>query len=215
MKWILKIGSLRDDRPYFQISISPFSCRYDPAFKIPLHFAYPENSSILFVFLGPPDVTQPCETSLQAWSPEFNLFNVSMATPCLKPLGCILELYFLYPVYSDSLLIWTTNFSTNSKALSDLEILTEQGDSVHLGPMDTFCDIPLTVKLNLTKKVSGIKIYTFDEKMEIDAAQLISTPHSLLCSNCKPVRYRILRDPPFQDGSPAMVMQPGRMFTDK
>uniref|UniRef100_A0A670Y0E8 Pappalysin 2 n=1 Tax=Pseudonaja textilis TaxID=8673 RepID=A0A670Y0E8_PSETE len=157
--------------------------------------------------VGPPDVTHPCETSLQAWSPEFNLFNVSMTTPCLKPLGCILELSFLYPVYSDSLLIWTTNFSTNFKALSDIEILTEQEDSVHLGPMDTFCDIPLTVKLNLTKKVSGIKIYTFDEKMEIDAAQLISTPHSLLCSNCKPVRYRILRDPPFQDGSPGMVME--------
>ncbi|KAK9403871.1 pappalysin-2 [Crotalus adamanteus] len=165
--------------------------------------------------VGPPDVTQPCETSLQAWSPEFNLFNVSMTTPCLKPFGCILELYFLYPVYSDSLLIWTTNFSINSKALSDIEILTEQGDSVHLGPMDTFCDIPLTVKLNLTKKVTGLKIYTFDEKMEIDAAQLISTPHSLLCSNCKPVKYRILRDPPFQDGSPAMVMQPGRTFIDK
>uniref|UniRef100_A0A8C6Y7M9 Pappalysin 2 n=1 Tax=Naja naja TaxID=35670 RepID=A0A8C6Y7M9_NAJNA len=157
--------------------------------------------------VGPPDVTQSCETSLQAWSPEFNLFNVSMTTPCLKPLGCILELSFLYPVYSDSLLIWTTNFSTNSKALSDIEILTEQEDSVHLGPMDTFCDIPLTVKLNLTEKVSGIKIYTFDEKMEIDAAQLISTPHSLLCSNCKPVRYRILREPPFQDGSPGMVME--------
>ncbi|XP_015674005.1 pappalysin-2 [Protobothrops mucrosquamatus] len=165
--------------------------------------------------VGPPDVTQPCETSLQAWSPEFNLFNVSMTTPCLKPFGCILELYFLYPVYSDSLLIWTTNFSINSKALSDIEILTEQGDSVHLGPMDTFCDIPLTVKLNLTKKVTGLKIYTFDEKMEIDAAQLISTPHSLLCSNCKPIKYRILRDPPFQDGSPAMVMQPGRTFIDK
>ncbi|XP_007433988.3 pappalysin-2, partial [Python bivittatus] len=165
--------------------------------------------------VGPPDVTQPCETSLQAWSPEFNLFNVSMTTPCLKPLGCILELYFLYPVYSDSLLIWATNFSTNSKVLSDVEILTEHGDSVHLGPMDTFCDIPLTVKLNLTKKVSGIKIYTFDEKMEIDAAQLISTPHSPLCSNCKPVRYRVLRDPPFHDGSPAMVMQPGRKFIDK
>ncbi|XP_062986412.1 pappalysin-2 [Elgaria multicarinata webbii] len=165
--------------------------------------------------VGPPDVNQPCETSLQAWSPEFNLFNVSMTTPCLQPLGCILELRFLHPVYPDSFVVWTTNFSTDSKALSDIEILTEHGASVHLGPMDTFCDIPLTVKLNLNKKVSGVKIYTFDEKMEIDAAQLISTPQSPLCSSCKPVRYRVLRDPPFLDGSPAMVTQPGRKFIDK
>ncbi|KAH0618248.1 hypothetical protein JD844_017269, partial [Phrynosoma platyrhinos] len=165
--------------------------------------------------IGPPDVSQPCETSLQAWSPEFNLFNMSMTTPCLQPLGCILELHFLYPVFPDSLRVWTTNFSVDSKAVSDIEILTEHGDSVHLGPMDTFCDIPLTVKLNLNKKVSGIKLYTFDEKMEIDAAQLISKPHSSLCSSCKPVRYRVLRDPPFLDGSPAMVTQPGRRFIDK
>nr|XP_034979470.1 pappalysin-2 [Zootoca vivipara] len=165
--------------------------------------------------VGPPDVDQPCEPSLQAWSPEFNLFNVSMTTPCPQPLGCILELHFLHPVYPESLMVWATYFSTDSpKALSDIEILTEHGDSVHLGPMGTFCDIPLTVKLNLNKKVSGVKIYTFDEQMEIDAALLISMPQSPLCSNCKPVRYRVLRDPPFMDGSPAMVTQPGRRFTD-
>uniref|UniRef100_A0ACB8F330 Pappalysin-2 n=1 Tax=Sphaerodactylus townsendi TaxID=933632 RepID=A0ACB8F330_9SAUR len=165
--------------------------------------------------VGPPDVDQPCELSLQAWSPEFNLFNMSMTTPCPQPLGCILELRFLHPVYPDSLMVWTTYFSTDSpRALSDIEILTEQGDSVHLGPMDVFCDIPLTIKLSLNKKVSGVKIYTFDDHMQIDAALLISTPQSLLCSNCKPVRYRVLRDPPFRDGSPAMVMQPGRKFID-
>ncbi|KAJ6654685.1 hypothetical protein lerEdw1_006707 [Lerista edwardsae] len=164
--------------------------------------------------VGPPDVDQLCEPSLQAWSPEFNLFNMSMTTPCPQPLGCILELHFLYPVYPDSLMVWTTFFSADSpKTLSDIEILTEQGDSVHLGPMDTFCDIPLTVKLHLNKKVSGVKIYTFDEQMEIDAALLISTPQSPLCSNCKPVRYRVLRDPPFLDGSPAMVTL-NRKFID-
>ncbi|XP_061490162.1 pappalysin-2 isoform X2 [Rhineura floridana] len=165
--------------------------------------------------VGPPDVDQPCEPSLQAWSPEFNLFNVSVTTPCPQPLGCILELHFLHPVYPESLVVWTTYFSTDApKALSDVEILTEHGDSVHLGPMDTFCDIPLTVKLNLNKKVSAVKIYTFDKQMEIDAALLISTPRSPLCSNCKPVRYRVVRDPPFLDGSPAMVTQPGRKFID-
>ncbi|XP_015273228.1 PREDICTED: pappalysin-2 [Gekko japonicus] len=165
--------------------------------------------------VGPPDVDQPCEPSLQAWSPEFNLFNVSMTTPCPQPLGCILELRFLHPVYPDSLMVWTTYFSTDSpRALSDIEILTEQGDSVRLGPMDTYCDIPLTIKLSRNKKVSGVKIYTFDEQMEIDAALLVSTPQSPLCSNCKPVRYRVLRDPPFRDGSPAMVTQPGRKFID-
>ncbi|XP_053104586.1 pappalysin-2 isoform X3 [Hemicordylus capensis] len=165
--------------------------------------------------VGPPDVDQPCEPSLQAWSPEFNLFNMNMTTPCPQPLGCILELHFLHPVYPDSLMVWTTYFSTDSpKTLLDIEILAENGDSVHLGPMDTFCDIPLTVKLNPNKKVSGVKIYTSDEQMEIDAALLISTPDSPLCSNCKPVKYRVLRDPPFLDGSPAMVTQLNRKFVD-
>ncbi|XP_050833732.1 pappalysin-2 [Serinus canaria] len=164
---------------------------------------------------GPPDVDQPCEPSLQAWSPELHLYDMNMTVPCPQPHGCILELRFLHPVYPDSLTLWTTYLSTGSpKALSDIEILTEQGESIHLGPMDTFCDIPFTVKLNIPKKMSGVKIYTFDERMEIDTALLTSRPHSSLCSACRLVQYRVLRDPPFADGSPATPLQGHRQFID-
>uniref|UniRef100_A0A8C8RBA6 Pappalysin 2 n=1 Tax=Pelusios castaneus TaxID=367368 RepID=A0A8C8RBA6_9SAUR len=165
--------------------------------------------------VGPPDVDQPCEPSLQAWSPELHLYHMNMTVPCPQPHGCILELHFLHPVYPESLMLWTTYLSTDSpKALSDIEILTEHGESIHLGPLDTFCDTPLTVRLNINKKVSGVKIYTFDERMEIDAALLTSMPQSPLCSSCKPVRYRILRDPPFASGSPIKGLQMHRKFID-
>uniref|UniRef100_A0A663EHF5 Pappalysin 2 n=1 Tax=Aquila chrysaetos chrysaetos TaxID=223781 RepID=A0A663EHF5_AQUCH len=164
---------------------------------------------------GPPDVDQPCEPSLQAWSPELHLYHMNMTVPCPQPDGCILELRFLHPVYPDSLTLWTTYLSTGSpKALSDIEVLTEQGESIHLGPLDTFCDVPFTVKLDIPKKVSGVKIYTFDERMEIDTALLTSMPHSSLCSTCKLIQYRVLRDPPFANESPAAPAQAHRQFVD-
>lgn len=84
---------------------------------------------------GPPDVDQPCEPSLQAWSPELHLYDMNMTVPCPQPDGCILELRFLHPVYPDSLTLWTTYLSTGSpKALSDIEILTEQGGVHPPGP---------------------------------------------------------------------------------
>uniref|UniRef100_A0A663M1Y6 Pappalysin 2 n=1 Tax=Athene cunicularia TaxID=194338 RepID=A0A663M1Y6_ATHCN len=165
--------------------------------------------------MGPPDVDQPCEPSLQAWSPELHLYHMNMTVPCPQPDGCILELRFLHPVYPDSLTLWTTYLSTGSpKALSDIEVLTEQGESIHLGPLDTFCDVPFTVKLNIPRKVSGVKIYTFDERMEIDTALLTSMPHSTVCSTCKLIQYRVLRDPPFANGSPAAPAQVHRQFVD-
>ncbi|XP_021141485.2 pappalysin-2 [Columba livia] len=164
---------------------------------------------------GPPDVDQPCEPSLQAWSPELHLYHMNMTVPCPQPDGCILELRFLHPVYPDSLTLWTTYLSTGSpKVLSDIEVLTEQGESIHLGPLDTFCDVPFTVKLNIPKKVSGVKIYTFDERMEIDTALLTSMPHSSLCSSCKLIQYRVFRDPPFANGSPVTPAQAHRQFID-
>ncbi|XP_064004195.1 pappalysin-2 [Pogoniulus pusillus] len=164
---------------------------------------------------GPPDVDQPCEPSLQAWSPELHLYHMNMTVPCPQPDGCILELRFLHPVYPDSLTLWTTYLSPGSpRALSDIEVLTEQGESIHLGPLDTFCDVPFTVKLNIPKKVSGVRIYTFDERMEIDTALLTSVPHSSLCSGCRPIQYRVLREPPFASGSPAAPAQAHRQLLD-
>ncbi|KAM6165289.1 pappalysin-2 [Erethizon dorsatum] len=164
--------------------------------------------------VGPPDVNQPCEPSLQAWSPELHLYHMNMTVPCPVE-GCSLELLFQYPVQADTLTLWVTYLSMDSyQALFDTEILLENQESVHLGPLDTFCDTPLTIKLYVDGKVSGVKVYTFDERMEIDAALLTSQPHSPLCSGCKPVRYQVIREPPFASGSPMVVAHPHRKFTD-
>ncbi|XP_006634782.2 pappalysin-2 [Lepisosteus oculatus] len=162
--------------------------------------------------VGPPDVYQPCEPSLQAWSPELHLYDANMTAPCPQTEGCVLELHFLYPVIPESLTVWITYISTDStRAISNIEILTEYGESIHMGPQHTFCDIPLTLRLNTQKKISGVKIYTFDEKMEIDAALLTSRPKNTLCSKCYPLHYQIFRDPAFPKGP---VRQPSRKFTD-
>ncbi|XP_059988706.1 pappalysin-2 isoform X3 [Lagenorhynchus albirostris] len=138
--------------------------------------------------VGPPDVDQPCEPSLQAWSPELHLYHMNMTVPCPAE-GCSLELLFQHPVQADTLTLWVTYLSMDSsQALFDTEILLEHQESVHLGPLDTFCDTPLTIKLHVDGKVLGVKVYTFDERMEIDAALLTSQPHSPLCSGCRPVR---------------------------
>ncbi|EDL39353.1 mCG123708 [Mus musculus] len=164
--------------------------------------------------VGPPDVDQPCEPSLQAWSPELHLNHMNMTVPCPAE-GCSLELLFQYPVQADTLTLWVTYLSMNSsKAFFDIEILLEHKKSMHLGPLNTFCDIPLTIKLHMDEKVMGAKVYTFDERMEIDAALLTSRPNSSLCSGCKPMSYQVLREPPFSSGLPMVVTHPHRKFTD-
>ncbi|XP_046536463.1 pappalysin-2 [Equus quagga] len=164
--------------------------------------------------VGPPDVDQPCEPSLQAWSPELHLYHMNMTVPCPSE-GCSLELLFQHPVQADMLTLWVTYLSMDSsQALFDTEILVEHQESVHLGPLDTFCDTPLTIKLHVDGKVLGVKVYTFDERMEVDAALLTSQPHSPLCSGCRPVSYQVLREPPFASGLPVVVTDPHRKFTD-
>lgn len=176
--------------------------------------AVPDVSALLSVPPGPPDVDQPCEPSLQAWSPELHLYHMNMTVPCPAE-GCSLELLFQHPVHADTLTLWVTYLSVDpSQALFDTEILLEHQESVHLGPLDTLCDTPLTIQLHVDGKVVGVKVYTFDERMEIDAALLTSRPRSPLCAGCSPVRYQVLREPPFASGLPAVVAHSPRKFTD-
>lgn len=64
-------------------------------------------------FAGAPDVYQPCEPSMHAWSPEVNLYEPNMTTPCPQTEGCMLELHFLHPVVPDSLTVWITYTSAS------------------------------------------------------------------------------------------------------
>ncbi|XP_056387996.1 pappalysin-2 isoform X2 [Hyla sarda] len=164
--------------------------------------------------VGPPDVDQPCQPSLQAWSPEIHLFT-NMSVPCTEPHGCMLELHFLKPVRPQALTIWITYLSPNLlNPLTNIELVTEHNESLHLGSMEAFCDTPLTIRLNTDQKVSRVRVYTFDASMEIDAALLVSVPHDPLCSSCRPVKYKIVRNPPFLRESQGTKTQAQRTFTD-
>ncbi|KAG7456967.1 hypothetical protein MATL_G00241530 [Megalops atlanticus] len=161
--------------------------------------------------VGPPDVYQPCEPSLQAWSPELHLYDTNVSSPCPKSEGCVLELRFLHPVIPDSLTVWVTYISADTQAIANIEFLTDSGESLHTGPQHAFCDMPLTLHLHTHKKITGVKICTFDEKMEIDAVLLASRPQNPLCSSCHPLRYHLHREPPLPQGP---VQQAQLTFTD-
>ncbi|XP_030629408.1 pappalysin-2 [Chanos chanos] len=163
--------------------------------------------------VGAPDVYQPCEPSMQAWSPEVSLYEANATSPCPQSEGCVLDLHFLHPVVPDSLTVWVTYISANNQAISNIELITDTGESVHTGPQHVFCDVPLTLHLQTKRRVGALKICTFDKKMEIDAVLLSSRPHNPLCSSCRPLRYRVHRHPPFRrDRKPPSVNQP--TFTD-
>ncbi|XP_053738591.1 pappalysin-2 [Synchiropus splendidus] len=163
--------------------------------------------------VGPPDVEQPCEPSLQAWSPELSLFDTNVTSPCPETEGCTLTLKFLYPMVPHTLTLWVTYISTKNPAIANIELISDSAETIHLGPQHVFCDMPLTLRLDsLNVAVSAIKLCTFDEKMEIDAAMLSSGSGSPLCADCKPLLYHIQRQPPFSNTAPAPQSQ--QVFTD-
>ncbi|KAL0966049.1 hypothetical protein UPYG_G00290160 [Umbra pygmaea] len=162
--------------------------------------------------IGPPDVDQPCEPSLQAWSPELSLYDANVTSPCPEKEGCVLMLHFQHPVVADSLTVWVTYVSANNQANAKVELITDTDEILDMGPQHAFCDVPLTLRINTNKRVAAVKLSTFDEKMEIDAALLTSSPHNPLCSSCQPLIYRVIRQPPF---SGDLVQQTLLTFTDR
>ncbi|XP_042715627.2 pappalysin-1 isoform X2 [Chrysemys picta bellii] len=170
---------------------------------------------------GHPDVEQPCKPSVRTWSPNSGVHQHTVPPVCPEPQGCYLELEFRYPLIPESLTVWVTFVSTDwdsSGAVNDIKLLTVSGKNISLGPQNVFCDVPLTIKLNakqVGEEVYGIQIYTLDEHLEIDAAMLSSIPQSLLCADCRPIQYKVVRDPPFQTGSPFVISNLSRRFVDR
>ncbi|XP_038860479.1 pappalysin-2-like [Salvelinus namaycush] len=162
--------------------------------------------------IGPPDVYQPCEPSLQAWSPELSLYDANVTSPCPETEGCVLMLRFLHPVVPDSLTVWVTYVSADNQAIANIELITDTDESLDMGPQHVFCDVPLTLRVHTEKRVAAVKLSTFDEKMEIDAILFTSGPHNPLCSSCQPLIYRVVRQPAF---SGDLVQQTLLTFTDR
>ncbi|XP_056276626.1 pappalysin-2 isoform X1 [Pseudoliparis swirei] len=153
--------------------------------------------------VGPPDVEQPCDPSLQAWSPELSLYDTNLTSPCPDTEGCTLTLSFLHPIVPRTLTLWITYVSSNNPAVANVELITDAGQSVSLGPQHVFCDMPFTLRLDTRgAAIAAVKLCTFDEKMEVDAAMLSSAPGSPRCSGCHPLLYRVGRRPPFASETP-------------
>ncbi|KAJ8011954.1 hypothetical protein DPEC_G00063680 [Dallia pectoralis] len=161
--------------------------------------------------IGPPDVHQPCEPSLQAWSPELSLYDANVTSPCPDTEGCVLMLRFLHPVVADSLTVWITYISAAEQANTKVELITDRDVVIDMGPQHVFCDVPLTLRVKTRDRVAAVKLSTFDEKMEIDAVMLTSSPQHPLCSSCQPLVYRVVRQPPFPADE---VRQTTLTFTD-
>ncbi|ELW70629.1 Pappalysin-1 [Tupaia chinensis] len=166
---------------------------------------------------GHPDVEQPCKSSVRTWSPNSAVNPHTVPPACPEPQGCYLELEFRYPLVPESLTIWVTFVSTDwdsSGAVNDIKLLTISGKNISLGPQNVFCDVPLTIRLrDVGEEVYGIQIYTLDEHLEIDAAMLTSVADSPLCLECKPLQYKVIRDPPLQVDV-ASILHLNRRFTD-
>ncbi|KAM9323172.1 pappalysin-2 [Pholidichthys leucotaenia] len=162
---------------------------------------------------GPPDVEDPCDPSLQAWSPELSLYDTNVTSPCPATEGCTLMLRFRHPVIPHTLTLWVTYISSNNPVIANIELITDSEKSINLGPQHVFCDMPLTLRLDThSDAIAAIKLCTFDEKMEVDAAMLSSGPGSPFCSECQPVLYWIQRQPPFTIRAPSPQTQ--QTFTD-
>uniref|UniRef100_A0A8C9RP30 Pregnancy-associated plasma protein A, pappalysin 1b n=1 Tax=Scleropages formosus TaxID=113540 RepID=A0A8C9RP30_SCLFO len=168
---------------------------------------------------GPPDVEQPCEPSVRTWSPNSGMDSSSVGSPPCPLQGCMLQLEFPHPLVPDSLTVWVTFFSpeeTHLPAIHNILLLTVSGDNVSLGPHDVFCDTPLTVKLSVQEEVYGVQFFTTEPHLEIDATLLTSKPDCPLCRSCQPLRYRLLRQPPFTHAPQGLLLSdPSRRYVDR
>uniref|UniRef100_UPI00398EDE05 pappalysin-1-like isoform X1 n=1 Tax=Pristiophorus japonicus TaxID=55135 RepID=UPI00398EDE05 len=164
---------------------------------------------------GPPDVEQPCMNSVRTWSPDDGVDEKTVPPECPEPQGCYLELEFRHALIPDSLTVWVTFIERAVHgAINNIKLLTVSGKEISLGPQNVFCDVPITIKLTTAEEVYGIQIFTLHELLEIDAAMLTSGPRNTFCQECKPIRYKITRDPPFKEGPDFIVKDLSRRLED-
>lgn len=142
----------------------------------------------------------------------------------------MLQLEFAHALAPDALTLWVTFFSAEETALPAIHnvvlLLTPSGRNVSLGPQDVFCDAPLTLRLpaaaaatredSLEEEVYAVQVFTMEQHLEIDAVMMTSRPDCPLCRACRPLRYRLLRQPPFSHAALGVLVEDGsRRFVDR
>lgn len=173
-----------------------------------------------YLLSGPPDVDQPCDPSVRTWSPNAGMDQGAVGPSGCPLQGCMLQLEFAYPLVPDSLTVWVTYSSSEETALPaaihNILLLTVSGNNVSLGPSNVFCDTPLTLKLDIEEDVYGVQLFTMEQQLEIDATLLVSKPDCALCRHCRPLRYRLLRQPAFSHAPHGLLLnEPTRRHTDR
>lgn len=162
---------------------------------------------------------QACEPSVRTWSPNARIEQGVVGLSECPPQGCMLQLEFPYPLVPESLTVWVTFFSPEEKALPvihNILLLTVSKNNIPLGPSNVFCDTPLTLKLDVEEEVCGVQFFTTEQHLEIDATLLVSKPDCALCKHCQPLRYRLLRHPPFTHAPHGLMLNELiRQYTDR
>uniref|UniRef100_A0AAY4ATE2 Pappalysin-1 n=1 Tax=Denticeps clupeoides TaxID=299321 RepID=A0AAY4ATE2_9TELE len=171
---------------------------------------------------GPPDVEQVCEPSVRTWSPHSGMELNNLVPPPCPLQGCMLELGFEHPVVPDSLTVWVTFSSPDAPeetalpAIHNILLLTVSGNNLSLGPSNVFCDMPLTVKLDVAELVTGVQFFTMEQHLEIDATLLTSKPNCHVCHDCQPLHHRLLRQPPFSQAPGGVILSDAtRRYEDR
>ena len=150
---------------------------------------------------GPPDAGIKCEYSRKSWIG-------GTKTVCDE---CYLRLEFKTAVAPSKLIIWA-NYNT-AGGVRNLELEYRDGSLESMGPIEIFCDMPYTMRLtHIGKKVQAIRLYP-GEYFNLDAVQLVSIADWSACVSCKPLNYKVVRDPPFSGGEISRVSRT-TTFTD-
>ncbi len=172
---------------------------------------WPDGSKAAHQAIGMPDADN-CDLSQYSWRlPEEIAMN--------GPDSPYLEVGFKQAVVPNRITIWVPhsdmyeNSDVPLDAFKDIRLIYVDGSTESIGKGAAQCDSPFTKPLYVKKKVSGVRIYVSHVGVSIDAVKLTSGIGHPNCSRCKPLRYVIRRQPPFDTGDEITV--PTARFEDK
>lgn len=154
--------------------------------------------------LGPPDAEHcnPAGFSWQVGDDIIDCFNCQL----------YLEVGFKHAVVPNEIEIWVPSFG-DSPPLSDIVLMYVDGSKESIGNGTAQCDSPFTKPLYVKKRVTRVRIYVSDASVCIDAVKLTSGIGHPNCSKCKPLKYVIRREPPFDTGHE--ITELNARFVDK
>lgn len=150
---------------------------------------------------GPPDA-DVCTLSYRAWLPA--------ADTCNDRRDCTLTLELETPVVPAALSLW---MPWNSReGLSELVLVYADQSEHIMKDITAYCDMPYTMQLDTDKELVKIVAVAASPMVALDSVQVVSLANHASCASCKPLRYRVFREPPFSTADSRLA--DGLHFTD-